>query len=79
MGKYRIGLKEEILKPEKVPTVVTLCVSVFVRATGYAFWPRNLIFRFFEISISTLFMSIFRFFPLYNTGIFFSIYTGHSF
>ena len=52
-------------------------MSVYERATGHTFWPRNLIFGlnnpwdmrkkriflFFEIFIFTLFIGIFRFFP----------------
>ena len=73
-------LKEKILKPERVPSVITLCVCLCVhaRTTGHRFWPMNLIFGlsdpwdmrkkriflFFEILILTLFIVIFHFFLL---------------
>jgi len=45
-----IGWRKKSWNPERVPTVVTLCVRVSVRVsvrarpTGHIFWPSNLIF-----------------------------------
>ena len=67
-------LKENSRNPERVPSVVTfvcVCVSVYTRATGHTFWPRNLIFGLNDpwdmrkkSFIFTLFIGIFRFFSL---------------
>ena len=79
-------LKVKFLKPCKgvLCILVSLCVSVCMRATGHTFWPRNLIFRlndpwdmrkkhiflFFEMVIFRFFIGIFRFFP-YITLVYF--------
>ena len=75
-----IGVRKKILKPR----TLCVCLSVYERATGHTFWPRNLIFWvewslgheektcflffFFEIFSFTLFIGIFGFFSLYNTS-----------
>ena len=90
-----IGWRKNSWNPERVPSVVTLCVrpSVRARPTGHIFWPKNLIcwlndpwdmrkkriFLFFEIFIFTLSMDIFRFFLYITLVKCWFQATGHSF
>ena len=80
-------LKDKILKPERVPTVVTLCVRMSVRLSaclsvnmllifGWSDpWDmkKKRMFLFFEIIIFTLFMGIFLFCPYITLVYFFAL------
>ena len=72
-----ISWRKTSWNPDRVPTVVTLCVclSVRERATGHSFWPRKLIFGSF-----LRFYRHFSICSLCNTSIFlFSSYRSQFF
>ena len=95
-----IGWRTNSWNPEGVSTVVafvcvclSVCLSVYTRATEHSFWPRNLIFglsdpwTFFFVFRNFHFYAFYRhfsIFSLYNTSKFFRLSvcpraTGHTF